>query len=41
MAFILGVTRKTAGQPHGQISANFGFFIQPLGIRNDLESIWK
>ena len=41
MAFILGVGRKTAGQPRGRFAANFGVFIQAWGIRNDLESIWK
>ena len=41
MAFILGVRRKTARQPHGGLAANFWFFIQPWGIRNDLESIRK
>ena len=41
MAFILGVRRKTARQPHGGFAANFWFFIQPWGIRNDLESIRK
>ena len=28
MAFILGVGRKTAGQPRGRFAANFGVFIQ-------------
>ena len=41
MAFILGVGRKTARQTHGGFAANFLFFIQPWGIRNDLESIRK
>ena len=41
MAFILGVGRKTARQPHGRFAANFWVFIQPWGIRNDLESVRK
>ena len=41
MAFILGVGRKTARQPQGRFAANFWFFNQPWGIRNDLESIRK
>ena len=41
MAFILGMDEKTAEQPQGRFAANFGFFIQPWGIPNDLESIWK
>ena len=37
----LGVTRKFDWQPHVRFAANFGFFIQLWGERNDLESIWK
>ena len=29
MAFILGVGRKTARQPHGRLATTFGFYIQP------------
>ena len=41
MAFILGVSKKTAEQPQGRFAANFEFFIPPWGIRNGLESIQK
>ena len=41
MAFILGVTRKLLKYHKADLQQILGFFIEPRGIRNDLELVRK